>query len=209
MAKFEDQLFDDLMRAHGSTLTSTRPPAAGRHTATRRTLLAAGGGGVAVAAVAGVLVATVGASPASPGRQLAGGTTPAYAVTSNPDGTVTLAVYQKAGIPGANAKLHELGDGRVYVVPVGPGCPSMASLPAPAVSLNGKHVSIASKSSAGGAVTVNAHGIPAGDILVVAARTVMDGSTTISVGVDKLTSSPAPSCVSLPALPAPPAPPAP
>ena len=80
---------------------------------------------------------------------MAGGKTPAYAVTNNPNGTVTLAVYQKAGIAGANAKLHALGDSQVYVVPVGAGCPSMSSLPAPAVPLNGKHLSVQSSVSIG------------------------------------------------------------
>jgi hypothetical protein len=210
MTKFEDQLFDDLMREHGSSLTNTRPPVARRHVATRRALLAVGGGGVAVAAAAGVLVATAGTNAGDHPAQLAIGKTPAYAVTSNPDGTVTLAVYRKAGIAGANATLHELGDSRVYVVPVEAGCPSMSSLPAPAVPLNGKHLSIQSGSSVGGPVTVNAHDIPAGDILVVAVQTITNGTMKLSVGVDRLTSAPAPSCVSLPALlpPLPPAPPA-
>ncbi len=65
MTKFEDQLFDDLMREHGSTLTNARPTAPRGHIATRRTLLAVAGGGVAVAAAAGVLVATA-AAPTRP-----------------------------------------------------------------------------------------------------------------------------------------------
>ena len=202
MTKFADQLFDDLMREHGSTLTTTRPPAPRRHVATRRALLAVGGGGVAVAAAAGALVATAGANGAGHGADVAGGTTPAYAVTTNPDGTVTLAVYQKDGIAGANARLRELGDSQVYVVPVGAGCPSISSLPAPAVSLNGKHLGVQTSvtvgSSAGRSVTVNAKGIPAGDILVVAVETTTTGNTTTSLGAGKLTTAPAPNCVSLP-----------
>ena len=202
MTKFADQLFDDLMQEHGSTLTTTRPPAPRRHVATRRALLAVGGGGVAVAAAAGVLVATAGTNGAGHGADVAGGTTPAYAVTSNPNGTVTLAVYQKDGIAGANARLHELGDRQVYVVPVGAGCPSISSLPAPAVPLNGKHpavqTSVTVGSSAGRSVTVNAKGIPAGDILVVAVETTTTGNTTTSLGAGKLTTAPAPNCVSLP-----------
>ena len=202
MTKFADQLFDDLMREHGSTLTTSRPRAPRRHVATRRALLAAGGGGVAVAAAAGVLVATAGTNGAGHGGDVAGAKTPAYAVTSNPNGTVTLAVYQKDGIAGANARLRELGDSQVYVVPVGAGCPSMSSLPAPAVPLNGKHpgvqTSVTVGSSTGRSVTVNARGIPAGDILVVAVETTTTGNTTTSLGAGKLTTAPAPSCVSLP-----------
>jgi hypothetical protein len=205
MTKFEDQLFDDLMREHGSALTNARAPK--RHVATRRTLLAVGGGGVAVAAAAGVLVATAGGNGAGHSGDAAGGKAPAYAVSSNPNGTVTLAVYEKSGFAGANAKLHELGDSQVYVVPVEAGCPSMSSLPAPAVPLNGRHLSIQSGSSLGGSVTVNAQGIPAGDILVVGFERTVNGKTITSFGSGRLTSAPAPSCVSLPAPPAPPAPP--
>ena len=202
MTKFADQLFDDLMREHGSTLTSARPPASRGHVATRRALLAAGGGGVAVAAAAGLLVATAGGTGAGHSGDAAGGKPPAYAVSHNPNGTVTLAVYQKDGIAGANAKLHELGDSQVYVVPVGAGCPSMSSLPAPVAPLNGKHLRVQSSVSIGGtagrSVTVNAKGIPAGDILVVAVETTTTGNTRTSLGAGKLTTAPAPNCVSLP-----------
>jgi hypothetical protein len=207
MTKFADQLFDDLMREHGSTLANARPLAPRGHVATRRALLAVGGGGVAVAAAAGVLVATAGTHATGGSAAGAGGNAPAYAVTPYPNGTITLAVYQKSGIAGANAKLHELGDGQVYVVPVGAGCPSISSLPAPAVSLNGKNLSVQSSTSAGagGSVTVDAKGIPAGDILVVAVETIWNGQTTTSLGAIRLTSVPAPSCVSLPGASFPPA----
>src|SRR5215469_5144516 len=102
MTRFADQLFDDLMREHGQALAQTAVPAAPkRHLTARPVLLTAGAGGVAVAAAVGTLVA--------------GGGSPAYAVTTHPDGTVTLAVYKSSGIAGANSKLHELGD-RVVVV---------------------------------------------------------------------------------------------
>jgi hypothetical protein len=190
MTKFADQLFDDLLREHGSTLAHTRPPAPRRHIPSRRTLLAAGTGFVAVAATAGGLVAS-------------GGGTPAYALTTNPNGKVTLDVYQESGYAGINAKLHQLGDDQVVVVPVEPGCPSMSSLPAPPVPLNG-HLSIQSGVSAGGSVTVNAKGIPPGDILVVGFETTTHGNFHSTLGAAKLTSPPAPSCVSLPAAAPPP-----
>ncbi len=204
MTKFEDQLFDDLMREHGSTLTNARRPAPRRHVATRRALLAIGGGGVAAAAAAGVLVATAGGGAPGHSATVAGGATPAYALTTHSNGTITLAVYQQSGIAAANAKLHALGDRQVYVVPVGAGCPGMSSLPAPAVPLNGKHLSVQSGVSAGGSVTVDAKGIPAGDILVVAVETTSNGNTRTSLGAGRLTTAPAPSCVSLPPPPAPP-----
>jgi hypothetical protein len=185
MTKFADQLFDDLMAEHGSALAFTGAPAAPRrHVTARRALLATGAGGVAVAATVGALVA--------------GSGTPAYAVTTHPDGTVTIAVSQRSGITGANDRLHQLGDSQVVVVPVGPGCPSMHSLPAPAVP--GKPASVQMSSSRrDGSVTVKATGIPAGDILVVGFETTANGS----IGGAALTSPPAPSCVSLPSPPPP------
>lgn len=193
MTRFADQLFDDLMREHGTKLASARMPAAPKRRLTARpVLLTAGAGGLAAAAAVGTLVA-------------AGGT-PAYAVTANANGTVTLAVYQQSGIAQANAKLHDLGD-RVVLVPVGTDCPSLDSLPAPAVPARDTRVQVSA--SATGTITANAHGVPAGDILVVgllepSGHFSSDGQPRAVLGTYKLTSPPAPSCVSLPALPAPP-----
>lgn len=219
MTRFADELFDDLMREHGSTLAQTRVPTAPkRHPAARPLLLTASAGGLAIAATVGSLVAT-------------GGGTPAYAVTTNPDGTVTLAVYQQSGIAGANAQLRRLGDDRVVVVPVEPGCPSISSLPAPRVPAS--QISVQASGS-DGSITVAAQGVPAGDILVLGIQQTgsgqfqfsMEQATTSNGGrtsergsssgsasgqgpgagqgatATKLTSGKAPSCVSVPAPPA-------
>jgi hypothetical protein len=188
MTKFADQLLDDLMREHAPALAHARPPAArARHAVTGRKLLLAGAGGVAVAAAAtGVLVA-------------AGGT-PAYAVTTHPNGWVTLALTKPSGISGANGALHHLGD-RVVIVPVEPGCPSLGSLRPPAVQPSG-HISVQGTDSIGGSITVNAKGIPAGDILVVGAETTTTATTRSQMVGARLTSPPAPSCISLPVPPA-------
>ncbi|HEY3977267.1 MAG TPA: hypothetical protein VGM79_08355 [Streptosporangiaceae bacterium] len=184
MTKFDDQLFDDLMREHGPALDRTGPPAPGRRITPSRALLTAGGIGVAAAAaVTGVLVT---------------GGHPAYAVTKNPGGTITLAVYQKSGVAGANDRLRQLGDQQVVVVPAGPGCPALGSLPPPATPATG-HLSVQDTSSRDGSITVHAQGIPAGDILVVASQATAQGRVTGG----RLTAAPAPSCVSLPAPPPP------
>jgi hypothetical protein len=184
MTKFADQLYADLMREHGSTLADTRPPAGSRRQfASRRALLATGAGGLAAAATAGALTA--------------GGGTPAYALTTSHDGTVKLAVYQASGISQANAKLRQLGD-NVVVVPVRPGCPPINSLPKPAVLPEDKgKISVQSSRSRDGSITVNAQGVPAGDILVVGAEITAQGTQMAA----SLTSPPAPGCVSLPASP--------
>jgi len=189
MTKFADQLFDDLMQEHGPALARHTPMrhAQARHAAVGRKLMLAGAGGVAVAAAAtGVLVT--------------GGGTPAYAVTTHPDGTVTLAVSKAAGISGANGKLHQLGD-RVVVVPVGAGCPSITSLRPPAV--RPARIDGSVKVGRDGSVTVDAKGIPAGDILVVGvevnAHQASGKFSALSAAI--LSSPPAPSCVSLPTAP--------
>jgi hypothetical protein len=135
---------------------------------------------------------------------MAGGGAPAYAVAANPNGTVTLAVYQKSGIAGANAKLRQIGDGQVVVVPVAAGCPSIGSLPAPPVPEEHPASLQTSGNRTPGSVTVAATGIPAGDIVVVGVETSTSGGTTTSQAGAVLTAAPAPSCVSLPAAPAPP-----
>jgi hypothetical protein len=185
MTRFADELFDDLMREHGSTLAGTRVPAAPkRHLASRPVLLAAGAGGVAAAAAAGTLVA--------------GGGTPAYAVTAHPNGTVSLAVYGKAGISQANAKLQQLAGGRVVVVPVEPGCPGITSLRAPAVPVRDVRLSVDAKT--GAISTLDTSGIPAGDIMVVGFQQSATGMSATSAW---LTSAPVPRCVSIPPAPVP------
>ena len=177
MTKFADQLYDDLMRQHGSLLADTRPHAASRrHIAPRRTLLAAGAGSLAVAASVAGLVASNGS--------------PAYALTTNSDGTITLAVYQTSGVAQANAKLHQLGDD-VVVVPIRAGCPPLRP---PAVSPKGKLISLEIGRSRNGSITVNGHA-PAGDIIVVGVKTTPNGSGSVS----QVSSLPAPTCISPPA----------
>jgi hypothetical protein len=185
MTKFSDQLFDDLMREHGPALAHTRPPAHPQRRVTARRTLLAGGGTLAVAAaIAATLVAR---NPA-----------PAYAVTKNPDGTITLAVYRTSGIAGANARLRQLGDQQVVVVPIEPGCPRP---PAPAVSGRGHRITTGITVSGNGSVIVNAQGIPAGDILVVGVQTSTVHGRHTGLGVGALTSPPAPSCINGPAPP--------
>jgi len=190
MTKFADQLFDDLMREHGPALAPTGPAPtgplvhtqapSGRHLTARRTLLASGGTLAVAGAIAGTLVA--------------GGGTPAYAVTKNPDGTITLAVYQQSGIAQANTRLRQLGDDQLVVVPVRADCPKP---PPPAVSARGGRIITQFSVSRDGSVTVHAQGIPAGDILVVGMQ--ISGHNRNAVAI--VTSPPAPSCISPPAPP--------
>jgi hypothetical protein len=191
MTRFSDQLFDDLMREHGRVLAHTTPPAPrGPRVTARRALLAGGGALAAAGVIAGTLVAGSG----TPATHAAGNGTPAYAVTNNPDGTITLAVYKKSGFAGVNARLHKLGDNQVVVVPIEQGCPRP---PAPVVPGPGHLISTGITVSPNGSVIVKAHGIPAGDILVVGIERSGHGSLSVA----ELTSPPAPGCISAPASP--------
>ena len=83
------------------------------------------------------------------------------------------------------------------VVPVRSGCRPISSLRAPAVRAHGP-ISVQGTSSSDGSITVQAHGVPAGDILVVGSETSSHGKTRLTETASKLTSDPAPNCVSLP-----------
>ena len=178
MSKFEDRLFHELMRDHGAELSPLRKT----RTVARPVWLSGGVLAAAGATTAGLVM-------------FGSGTAPAFAVTQNDNGTATIAVHQLSGIAGANAKLHSLGD-NVVIVPVQPGCEPASSLPR-VQGLQGKMIT-GSASTAGGQITVNVTGIPAGDIAVVAIQQT-GGTTQMSTTI---TTPPAPSCLSLPAPPA-------
>jgi hypothetical protein len=146
-----------------------------------------------IPAMAGVLAVTAGAALTAAALAPSGSATPAYALTTHPDGTVTLAVYRASGISQADAKLRQLGDD-VVVVPVAPGCPELGSLSPPDVAPNVPMTVYATKSG-DGSITVNAQGVPDGDIMVVGVQTTAR-DTQMSA---QLTSPPPPSCVTLPA----------
>src|ERR1700753_1631657 len=182
MTKFADDLYDDLIDQHGAALTAISPPTASqRHPAARRAVLAASAGGLAVAATAGSLVALSGS--------------PAYALTTNHDGSISLAVYQEPGIAQANAKLKSIG-ARVIVVPVRAGCPSISSVRKPTVPVRGR-LRVQGSVGRDGKVTVQAAGVPRGDVILVATET--SGQLRESASV--VTSQPTPGCVSLPTPP--------
>lgn len=94
MTRFKDNLLNDLMREHGKTVEE----APVRNTRSARPLLIAAGA-LAVAGVATVAITTNGNTPE------------AFAVTKNPDGSVTVTIRDIKGIDPANAKLREYGIG--------------------------------------------------------------------------------------------------
>ncbi|HEY5193879.1 MAG TPA: hypothetical protein VIJ39_08435 [Solirubrobacteraceae bacterium] len=180
MPKFEDRLWSDLVREHGSELAMATPrvPRARRP----RTPLAAAALALAAALIAAILIFTAG-----------GRTTQAYAVTTNADGTVTVTIRQLVGVSGANAKLAKLG------VPV-----TVATVKADCAV--GRHSTrmapqlfprVAHPTKVDGTVgmRIDPSLIPAGDTLRLAAEQVGNGTPAAFALQIALYRGPAPTCV--------------
>lgn len=181
--QFEQRLWADLVRDHGTKL-ATMPQRATTKRNAQPWLLVGAALGIAgtVTALALALTAT---TPA------------AYAVTSNPNGTVTVTIRELVGITGANAELARLGV-RARVIPLTPGClGSAASVPN---SNRTKKVLREPPSHASGpvipdgfsAVTLRPNEVPTGDTLVIAAREV-DSHVQVTI---RMVQDPAPTCSS-------------
>jgi hypothetical protein len=111
MSKFTDHLWRDLVREHGPTLAHADRPEPGR--AHRPRVLA--GGTLGLAGVGAALVLALGGSAT---------TSPAYAVTTNGDGSVTVQINRTSSIVAANNKLAAMGIHEQFGI-------DMASGPAP------------------------------------------------------------------------------
>src|ERR1700749_535596 len=97
MSEFEDNLWLEVVREHGHGLARAGRRGRKHRRATRPQLLA--GTTFGVAAMATVAALLLGASTSQP----------AFAVTRNPDGTVTVSLKQPSGIAGANRTLAAMG----------------------------------------------------------------------------------------------------
>ena len=98
MTKFTDHLWSDLVREHGPTLAHADRPRPGRTGLLRRPRVLAGSTlGLAGVGTALVLVLSAAGSP------------PAYAITTEGDGSVLLTINQNSALPQANAKLSAMG----------------------------------------------------------------------------------------------------
>jgi hypothetical protein len=114
MTKFTDHLWSDLVREHGSTLTQAERPkpsrAAGAGVLRRPRIVAGSTLGLASLGVALTLVLSGSAS------------SPAFAVTPHRDGSVSVTIFRRAGIDGANRKLASMGiHERLFAVSGRPG----------------------------------------------------------------------------------------
>ena len=97
MTRFTDNLWRDLAREHGPALALADRPEPGRAPLLRRSRVLAGST-LGLAGAGTALVLTLGAS-----------STPAFAVTTNSDGSLLVTINQARSLPQANAKLTAMG----------------------------------------------------------------------------------------------------
>ena len=109
MSKYTDRLWQDLVREHGPNLAHVDRPEPSRARALRRPRVLAG----SMLGLAGV-----GAGLA---LALSAGSTPAYAVTTNSDGSVLVTLNQNSALPQANAKLASMGTHEQISIQMAPG----------------------------------------------------------------------------------------
>lgn len=113
-SKFEDHLWREFVREHGDDVAQLTRPTAGHHLPRPR-LLVGGGVGLAGGATALALVLTAASAP------------PAFAVTRNHNGSVTVTIRSANGIAGANARLHQLGIKAQVAVTAPAGCQAISA----------------------------------------------------------------------------------
>jgi len=142
-----------------------------------------GGAGVVLAGMGVVVLLLLGASA---------GTPPAYALTRNGDGTITVTLNELSrGVPALNARFRQLGIDET-VIPVRAGCRSPAgpSFPPGPLSLKPDAMSVVFSNS----ITFSPRGEhppPHGFRYIIAAKRLSDGQIVEFVGAIK---APLPSC---------------
>lgn len=112
MSTFEDRLWSELVREHGDEMRP-RPAMSATHAPRRRRPLLLTGTALGTVALAAAAVLALSATTSTP---------PAYAVTSNPDGTVTVTLREVSAIATLNAELTRAGIA-ARAVPLTADCP--------------------------------------------------------------------------------------
>jgi len=168
MTSFEDRLWGELSSEYATELALGGPSAP------------RGRGRLVTFAVAAAVVAAV-AVAITVGFKV-GSSTPAYAVTQNSNGTVTVAIRELVGIKDANAKLAALGV-RARVAAVEAGCTANQHAFDPIripIKLVGTMLSIGPGSSSA-PLTITPSVIPTGDTLLITANQIAPTTATLAV----------------------------
>lgn len=188
MSNFEDELWSQLLRERGeqmraapgataalaSSVTAPRPATPRAPRLRRPALLTGSALGIAGLATAGVFALT--------------STSPAFAVTKNPDGTVAITLSDISDLPALNQKLAQDGVS-VTAVPISTSCSATGAINNP--SGEGMPSTQASQETTN-LVTIDPSQIPSGDIGVLGASQTASGQVTLLFGD---TTPPAPSCL--------------
>jgi hypothetical protein len=109
MSKFTDHLWHDLVQEHGTALAHADRPEPGRAHRPRPRVLAGPAHRPGPRVLAGSTLALAGAGTALALGLTATGSTPAFAVTKNGDGSVLVQIDKNSALPQANAKLTAMG----------------------------------------------------------------------------------------------------
>ena len=133
MSKFTDHLWSDLAQEHGATLAHADRPEPGRARRLRRPRVLAGST-LALAGVGTALVLALGAVSS----------TPAWAVTTNANGSVLVTINQLSALPKANAKLTAMGIHEQVTIDMASGAAAVSGPVActPAPGLSGPQVEV-------------------------------------------------------------------
>ncbi len=183
MSKFEDRLWSELVREHGAELAGGEAPL--RRRRLRGAPLAAGGLLFIGALGAAALILTA-----------SGGPQAAFAVTENPDGSVTLTIDEIIGVSAANAELAKLGV-RVRVRRVERGCTAVGVPDGSHRAQVMKTVQMSKLANGFAHIEwiINPRAIPPGDTLGLSAQRVQHGSVHAAATGIELYRGPAPVCV--------------
>jgi hypothetical protein len=178
MTSFEDRLWAELASEHATELAQRPTPQ--QHKPPRRL-----SGIAATLVLAGVLAASIAALTTSPSA-------PAYAVTRNSDGTVTVTIKELVGIEEANTQLEALGV-HARAAGIEASCTTDLSkfktLPIPP-DIEGSLITLGHAASA--PVTITPSVIPTGDTLLLTAQQIAPGFVAMGL---KLFRGPVPSCI--------------
>ncbi|MEH1125024.1 hypothetical protein [Micromonospora sp. CPCC 206061] len=152
MGKFEERLFGDLVQRHGGAISEAVRPAP-RPSSVRPLWIAAG----ALTVAGSIAIAVTGF----------GGNSPAFAVSKDADGVVTLSIKDIRAVDAANAELRRIG-APVLAVPMTVDCKDTFEIDEGFVGeMSG---TVASGSGDEGSVTVRTKGLRPGSTVLVAAK---------------------------------------
>ena len=135
MSKFADQLWRDLVQEHGPTLAQADRPGPGRAPLLRRPSVLAGST-LGLAGVGAAIALALGAA-----------STPAYAVTTNGDGSVLVTINHESALPQANAKLIAMGIHEQVIIYMASGAAAdnggpVTCTPAPGANMSGPSLKV-------------------------------------------------------------------